>query len=80
MYQGERLVADRNKFIGKFVVEHIPPAPAGLKLAVALALDDDGILSVQAKLAGSIQWQVRSHTVSSLGFGRNHVTTTCFPI
>lgn len=57
MFQGERAVAAHNKFIGKFMLDGLPPAPAGLKVVCALSIDEDGILSVQAKLQYSSEWQ-----------------------
>lgn len=50
VFQGERdLVADNDK-LGEFVLENIPPMPAGIpKIEIHFLLNADGILKVRAK-------------------------------
>jgi len=60
VYQGEReLVADNRK-LGEFILEGIPPMPAGIpKIEISFLLDADGILQVRAK-------EERSNTETSV--------------
>jgi len=48
--QGERPMAIDNKFLGKFMLDGIPPAPRGIpQIEVSLEIDSNGILNVTAK-------------------------------
>ena len=48
--QGERTMANDNKFLGKFVLDGIPPAPRGVpQVEVTFDIDANGILTVKAK-------------------------------
>jgi len=50
VYQGERDIAVRNKLLGEFNLEGIPPARRGVpQIDVTLDIDANGILSVSAK-------------------------------
>lgn len=52
--QGERAMAKDNKSLGQFVLENIPPSPAGVpQIEVTFKIDADGILQVSAKDKGS---------------------------
>lgn len=57
VYQGERRVAARNRFVGQFVLEDLPDGPAGRPLDLALSIDEDGILTVEAKLRSARNWE-----------------------
>lgn len=48
--QGERVEASKNRSLGKFILDNIIPAPAGVpKIQVKFDIDVNGILSVSAK-------------------------------
>ena len=50
IYQGERPTASDNKLLGHFALTGIPPAKAGEpQIEVALNIDADGVLKVEAK-------------------------------
>ena len=50
VFQGEREMANDNKFLGQFELVGIPPAPRGLpQIEVAFDIDANGIMKVSAK-------------------------------
>ena len=50
VYQGERELAQHNKFLGSFDLRNIPPAPRGVpQIEVAFEIDANGIVSSSAK-------------------------------
>ena len=50
IYQGERAKASENKLLGKFTLDGIPPAKAGMpEIELSLNIDADGVLNVSAK-------------------------------
>lgn len=50
IYQGERVLADENRFLGKLVLENIPPMPKGIPvISVTLEVTNDGVLMVSAE-------------------------------
>ena len=50
IYQGESTIARQNRSLGEFVLENLPPRPAGkLEVAVAFDLDANDILHVEAR-------------------------------
>ena len=50
VYQGERPMAKDNKFLGRFYLEGIPPAPRGVpQIEVTFDVDANGILTVTAR-------------------------------
>jgi molecular chaperone DnaK len=50
VYQGERELAQYNKFLGSFELRNIPPAPRGVpQIEVRFEIDHNGIVSVSAK-------------------------------
>ncbi|XP_074263027.1 heat shock cognate 70 kDa protein 2-like isoform X2 [Silene latifolia] len=50
VYEGERLIATENNFLGKFVLLGIPPSPKGVpQVDVWFDIDADGILTVSAE-------------------------------
>jgi len=54
VYQGEREMASRNRLLGQFNLEGIPPAPRGVpQIEVAFDIDANGILNVSAKDLGT---------------------------
>ncbi len=60
VFQGERDLVEFNRKLGSFILQNIPPMPAGLpKVDVTFMLDADGILIVNAK-------ELRSDTQTSL--------------
>jgi molecular chaperone DnaK len=52
--QGEADMADRNKSLGRFMLDGIPPAPRGVpQIEVTFDIDANGIVSVHAKDLGT---------------------------
>lgn len=50
VYQGERDLVENNRKLGEFILQGIPPMPAGLpKIEVQFIINADGILKVRAK-------------------------------
>jgi molecular chaperone DnaK len=50
VYQGERDIATKNKLLGEFNLEGIPPSPRGVpQIEVTFDIDTNGILHVHAK-------------------------------
>lgn len=50
VYEGERLVAKKNNYLGKFALSGIPPAPAGIAwITDCFSIDADGILTVTSE-------------------------------
>ncbi|KAE9551326.1 hypothetical protein FO519_005477 [Halicephalobus sp. NKZ332] len=50
VYEGERLLADRNRKLGEVYLEGLPPGPAGeVHIDVTFEFDQNGILTVHAK-------------------------------
>lgn len=50
IYQGERDLVIYNRLLGQFILNNIPPMPAGIpKIEVQFRIDADGILNVKAK-------------------------------
>ncbi|MEF8782739.1 MAG: molecular chaperone DnaK [Haloarculaceae archaeon] len=54
VFQGEREIAEENELLGEFMLTGIPPAPAGTpQIEVTFALDENGIVNVEAEDKGS---------------------------
>jgi molecular chaperone DnaK len=54
VFQGEREIAEENELLGEFMLSGIPPAPAGTpQIEVTFALDENGIVNVEAEDKGS---------------------------
>ncbi len=54
VHQGEREIASKNRLLGEFNLEGIPPAPRGLpQIEVSFDIDANGILNVSAKDLGT---------------------------
>jgi molecular chaperone DnaK len=54
VYQGEREIASKNRLLGEFNLEGIPPAPRGVpQIEVSFDIDANGILKVSAKDLGT---------------------------
>ncbi|MFB6163283.1 MAG: molecular chaperone DnaK [Halococcoides sp.] len=54
VFQGEREIADENELLGAFMLQGIPPAPAGTpQIEVTFSIDEDGIVNVSAEDQGS---------------------------
>ncbi len=68
VYQGEREIASRNRLLGEFNLEGIPPAPRGLpQIEVTFDIDANGIVHVSAKDLGTGKEQkVRIESSSGL--------------
>ena len=50
IFQGERDLVTNNRKLGEFILQNIPPMPAGIpKIDIQFVLDADGILMVRAK-------------------------------
>ncbi|MDE5599432.1 MAG: Hsp70 family protein, partial [Ureaplasma sp.] len=48
--QGERLVANQNKLLGRFQLNDIEPAPAGVpQIEISFSIDINGIMSISAR-------------------------------
>ncbi len=66
IFQGERPMANDNKFLGTFLLDGIPPAPRGVpQVEVTLDIDANGILNVKAKDKGTGKEQHITITGSS---------------
>lgn len=61
VYQGERDIASRNRLLGMFNLDNIPPAPRGVpQIEVKFSIDANGILHVTARdLATAREQSVR---------------------
>ncbi|KAJ1519771.1 hypothetical protein ONE63_005027 [Megalurothrips usitatus] len=57
VYQGERALVKKNKLIGTFLLKDLPASPAGLGLMTMLAIDEDGILAVEARVLPDGQYR-----------------------
>jgi len=58
VFQGEREMAQDNKMLGQFNLEHIPPSPRGMpQIEVTFDIDANGIVSVSAKDKGTSKEQ-----------------------
>jgi molecular chaperone DnaK len=68
VYQGEREIASRNRLLGEFNLDGIPPAPRGLpQIEVAFDIDANGIVHVSAKdLGTSKEQKIRIESSSGL--------------
>ncbi|MCG3197153.1 MAG: Chaperone protein DnaK [bacterium] len=68
VYQGEREIASRNRLLGEFNLEGIPPAPRGIpQIEVSFDIDANGIVHVSAKDLGTGKEQkVRIESSSGL--------------
>jgi molecular chaperone DnaK len=68
VFQGEREIASRNRLLGEFNLEGIPPAPRGMpQIEVAFDIDANGIVHVSAKDLGTGKEQkVRIESSSGL--------------
>lgn len=68
VFQGEREIASRNRLLGEFNLEGIPPAPRGVpQIEVAFDIDANGIVHVSAKDLGTGKEQkVRIESSSGL--------------
>jgi len=68
VYQGEREVASRNRLLGEFNLEGIPPAPRGVpQIEVTFDIDANGIVHVSAKdKATGKEQQIRIESSSGL--------------
>ena len=54
VYEGERPIAKNNTFLGKFIMDNIPPSPRGVpQLDCVFEIDRDGILTVRVTLRGT---------------------------
>jgi len=54
VFQGEREIAEENELLGAFALTGIPPSPAGVpQIEVTFALDENGIVNVEAEDKGS---------------------------
>ncbi|KAM1053854.1 hypothetical protein ACFX2I_001270 [Malus domestica] len=50
IFEGESTAVVDNNLLGKFILDGIPPAPAGVpKITICFAIDDNGILTVSAE-------------------------------
>ncbi|MFB6128443.1 MAG: molecular chaperone DnaK, partial [Halorhabdus sp.] len=54
VFQGEREIAEENELLGAFMLQGIPPAPAGTpQIEVTFSIDENGIVNVSAEDQGS---------------------------
>ena len=54
VFQGEREIAEENELLGAFMLQGIPPAPAGMpQIEVAFSIDENGIVNVSAEDQGT---------------------------
>jgi molecular chaperone DnaK len=71
--QGEREMAEDNKFLGRLEMHGIPPAPRGMpEIEVTFEIDANGILKIQAKDLGTGKAQ-SMRVVSSSGLSDDDV-------
>ena len=65
--QGERPMAQRNKTLGRFILDGIPPAPRGVpQIEVTFDIDANGIVHVMAKDKATGKEQQVRITASSM--------------
>jgi len=73
VYQGERKMAEDNRWLGDFRLDNIPMAPKGIpKIEVAFDIDANGILNVSAKDLGTS----RTHKITiqaNTGFSKDEI-------
>jgi molecular chaperone DnaK len=73
VFQGERKMAEDNRWLGDFRLDNIPMAPKGVpKIEVAFDIDANGILNVSAKDLGTN----RSHKITiqaNTGFSKDEI-------
>jgi len=73
VYQGERKMAEDNRWLGDFRLDNIPMAPKGVpKIEVAFDIDANGILNVSAKDLGT----GRTHKITiqaNTGFSKDEI-------
>ena len=51
VYQGERLIANKNQFLGEYIIENIPKKPKGkIKIDVTFEFDENGVMNATAEL------------------------------
>jgi molecular chaperone DnaK (HSP70) len=56
VYQGERLIANKNQFLGEYIIENIPKKPKGkVQIDVTFNFDINGIINATAELIDSKQ-------------------------
>ncbi|MCA9411311.1 MAG: molecular chaperone DnaK [Candidatus Omnitrophica bacterium] len=73
VYQGEREIASRNRLLGEFNLEGIPPAPRGVpQIEVTFDIDANGIVHVSAKDLGTGKEQ-RIRIESSSGLSEDEI-------
>jgi len=73
VYQGEREIASRNRLLGEFNLEGIPPAPRGVpQIEVTFDIDANGIVHVSAKDLGTGKEQ-KIRIESSSGLNENEI-------
>ncbi len=68
VFQGERELVTDNRALGEFVLDNIPPMPAGLpKIEVHFIIDADGVLKVNAKeLRSGVEQAITIHSQYSI--------------
>jgi molecular chaperone DnaK (HSP70) len=53
VYQGERIVAQENKFLGRFIISNIPAKPKGeVKVDVTFMLENKDVMNIKVKISG----------------------------